>query len=141
MLNRNLGRGVRPTQRNPHPVQDTKDEILLSCLRASAVISYPVQEWTKAGRIQNTKNGIYVGIFMHSNEGARNQRKLCDRRGRKGEDLHRRPCLRHENVQLYTLFKTEDPQNDTLTVGTSLYMKYMAVPPPPPPPRGLSILV
>ena len=25
LLNRNLGRGVRPTQRNPDPVQDTKD--------------------------------------------------------------------------------------------------------------------
>ena len=32
--------------------------------------------------------------------------------------------------------KTEDPENDTLTVGTSLYRKYMGVPhPPPPPPR------
>ena len=25
VLNRNLGRGVRPTQQNPDPVQDTKD--------------------------------------------------------------------------------------------------------------------
>ena len=31
-------------------------------------------------------------------------------------------------VNLYTLFKTEDPENDTLTVGTSLYRKYMGVP-------------
>ena len=46
---------------------------------------------------------------MHFNEGAQSQRKLCDRRGRKGEDLWGRPCLRHENVKLYTLFKTEDP--------------------------------
>ena len=28
------------------------------------------------------------------------------------------------NVKLYTLLKTEDPANDTLTVGTSLYRKY-----------------
>ena len=40
VLNRNLGRGVRPTQQNPDPVQDT-------CLRESAVISYPVLDWTK----------------------------------------------------------------------------------------------
>ena len=52
------------------------------------------------------------------------------RRGRK-EDLKGRPCLRHENVKLYTLFKTEDPEGDTLTVGTSLYREYMGVPPPP----------
>ena len=52
--------------------------------------------------------------------------------GRKGEDLRGRPCLRHENLKLYTLFKTEDPENDTPTVGTSLYRKYMEVPPPPP---------
>ena len=47
---------------------------------------------------------------MHFNEGARNRRKLCDRRGKKKEDLRGRPCLRHENVKLYTLFKTEDPE-------------------------------
>ena len=50
------------------------------------------------------------------------------------------PCSRHkrfkccykekisrddpENVKLYTLFKTEDPENDTMTVGMSLYRKY-----------------
>ena len=34
-------------------------------------------------------------------------------------------------VTLYTLFKTDDPENDTLTVRTSLYRKYMGVPPPP----------
>ena len=37
------------------------------------------------------------------------------------------PCLRHKNVKLYTLFKTEGPENDTLTGGTSLYRKYMEV--------------
>ena len=35
-------------------------------------------------------------------------------------------------MKLYTLFKTEDSENDSLTVGTSLYRKYMGVPPPPP---------
>ena len=29
---------------------------------------------------------------------------------------------------MYTLFKTEDPENDTLTVGTSLPRKYVGVP-------------
>ena len=42
--------------------------------------------------------------------------------------------MRHKSVKLYTLFKTEDPENDTLMGGTSLYRKYMGVPPPPPPP-------
>ena len=65
---------------------------------------------------------------MHFNDGTRNQRKLCGWRGRKG-DLRWRPCLRHKNVKLYTLFKAEDPENDTLTGGTWLYRKYMEVPP------------
>ena len=45
-----------------------------------------------------------------------------------------RPCLRQENVKLYTLFKTEDPENDTLTGGTSLYIGNIWEYPPPPPP-------
>ena len=77
----------------------------------------PCSRLDQAGHIQNTKNGT------------RNQRKLCDRRGRKG-GLGGPPCLRHENVKLYTLFKTENPENETLTVGTSLKRKYMGVPPP-----------
>ena len=32
------------------------------------------------------------------------------------------------NVTLYTLFKTEDPENDTLMGGTSLYRKSMEAP-------------
>ena len=57
------------------------------------------------------------------------------------EDLRGRPCSRHENLKMYTLFKTEDPENDTLTVGTSLPRKYMGVPPPPPPlPRAAQML-
>ena len=55
-------------------------------------------------------------------------------KGRKG-DL--RWLLCHKNVKLYTLFKTEDPENNTLTGGMSLYRKYMWVNPPPPPPPGI----
>ena len=34
---------------------------------------------------------------------------------------------------VWTLFKTEDPENDTLTGGTSLYRKYTESAPPPTP--------
>ena len=50
VLNRNLGRGVRSTERNSDPVQDTKYvnfATLSKRKRESAVISYPVQDWTK----------------------------------------------------------------------------------------------
>ena len=51
VLKRNLARWVRPTQRNPDPVQDTKMNILLPCLRESGVFFYPIsdriQDWTK----------------------------------------------------------------------------------------------
>ena len=41
------------------------------------------------------------------------------------------------NMKSYTPFKTEDPENYTLTGGMSLYRKYMGVPTPQPPtPRG-----
>ena len=56
VLNRNLGRGVRPTQWTPDPVQDTNKKSLLPCLRERAVISYPVQDWIKHYRIQNYSN-------------------------------------------------------------------------------------
>ena len=131
VLNRNSGRGVRPTQRNPDPVQDTKDVNFATLSKRKCCNFLPCSRLDQAGRIQNTKNGTQVCVFTHFNEGARNQRKLCDERGRKG-DLQGRPCLRHENLKMYTLFKTEDPENDTLTVGTSLPRKYMGVPPPPP---------
>ena len=54
-------------------------------------------------------------------------------RGRKG-DVRGRPCLRPKNVKLYTLFKTEDPENSTQSGGTSL-RKYKLVTPPPPLPQ------
>ena len=55
-VNRTLGRGLRPIQRNPDPVQDRSMYILLPCLRESAVISYPIRDWAKHYRIQNNKN-------------------------------------------------------------------------------------
>ena len=43
-----------------------------------------------------------------------------------GVDLQGRPCSRKE---LYTLLKTGDPENDTLSGGMSLYRKYVEYPP------------
>ena len=37
------------------------------------------------------------------------------------EDLRGWLCWWHENVKLYTLFKREDPENDTLSDRTSLF--------------------
>ena len=73
----------------------------------------PCSRVDQAGRIQNTKNGTEVCIFAHSNEGARNQRKLCDQRGRKGEDLRGQRTLK------MIPWLSERP--------------YIGVPPPPPP--------
>ena len=128
------------TQQNPDPVQDTKDVNFATLSKRKCCNFLPCSRLDQAGHIQNTTNGTQVCVFTHSNEGTRNQRKLCDRRGRKGENLRGWPCLRHENVKLYTLFKTEDPENDTLTVVT-LYKKYMGVRPPPPPPPPPRVLV
>ena len=47
------------TQRNPVPVQDANMHILLPCLRESAVIFYPVQDWTKHS-IQNMRTGPFA---------------------------------------------------------------------------------
>ena len=55
VLNRNFGRGVRPTQRNPDPVQDTKDVNFGTPLKESAVISYPVQDWIKQTVLKTLK--------------------------------------------------------------------------------------
>ena len=41
--------------------------ILLPCLRESAVISYPVQDWTKHYRLQNNSNLMVVWILTHFN--------------------------------------------------------------------------
>ena len=57
VLNRNLGRGVRPTQRNPHPVQDTKDVNFATLSKRKCCNFLPCSRLDQAGRIQNTKNG------------------------------------------------------------------------------------
>ena len=53
--------------------------------------------------------------------------KIMRPKGEKRRRIAWTTVFRHENVKLYALFKTEDPGNDTLTVGTSLYRKYMGV--------------
>ena len=55
VLNRNLGRGDRPNQLNPDPVQRHQD-VHFGTLRESALIFLPVQEWTKHYCIQNNTN-------------------------------------------------------------------------------------
>ena len=135
VLNRNLGKGVRPTQQNPDPVQDTKDVNcatlskrkccnLLPCSRLDKVLPYSMEhklafshismKWTKSVNIMWSK-------------GAK-RRSFC------GNTL-----FRQKNVKLYTLFKTEDPENDTLTGGMSLWIGniWEYPPPPPPPPTGI----
>ena len=55
VLNRNLGRGVRATQRNPDPVQDAKDVNFATLSKRKSVISYPVQDWTKQAVFKTLK--------------------------------------------------------------------------------------
>ena len=74
VLSRNLGRGVQPTQRNPDPVQDTKDVNFATLSKRKCCNFLPCSRLDQAGCIQNTTNGTYVCIFTHSNEGTRNQR-------------------------------------------------------------------
>ena len=47
VLNRNLGRGVQPTQQNPDPVQDTKDVNFATLSKRKCCNLLPVQDWTK----------------------------------------------------------------------------------------------
>ena len=47
VLNRNLGRGVRPTQRNPDPARYESCYNFATLSKRKSVISYPVQDWTK----------------------------------------------------------------------------------------------
>ena len=65
VLNRVLGRGVRPTWRNPDPVQDTQDVNFLPSLRESAVISYPVQDWTKQAVFKTLKT-VHTSLCFHA---------------------------------------------------------------------------
>ena len=122
VLNRNLGRGVRPTQRNP--VEDTKDVNFATLPKRTCCNFLPCSRLDQAVRIKNTKNDTYKFAFSRISTKVH---EISENYLIEGEQ----PCLRSENVKLYTLFKTEDPENDTLTVGTSLYRKYMGVLPPP----------
>ena len=52
VLNRNLGRGVRPTQRNPDPVQDIKDVNFATLSKRKCRNFLPCSRLDQAGRIQ-----------------------------------------------------------------------------------------
>ena len=127
VLNRNSGRGVRPTQRKPDPVQDTKNVNLLPCLRESAVISYPVQDWTKQA-VFKTLRTVHVSLRFHAFQ---RRRTKSAKIMRSKEENRRRfagtTLFKTRNVELHTLFKTEDPENDTLNGGTSLQRTHMGV--------------
>ena len=74
---------VGPTQRNPIPdIQDTKMQILLPCVRESAFILYPIQDWTKHYHIQNNRNihkfAFHVSQWRHTKSA-----KIMWLRGRK----------------------------------------------------------
>ena len=73
VLNRNLGRGVGRLNKILTLFKTRKMEILLPCLRESAVISYPVQDWTKHYRIQNNKKLVHKFAFSPIQRSTRNQ--------------------------------------------------------------------
>ena len=87
VLKRNSPRGVRPTQRNPDPVQDVN----FATLRESAVISHPVQDWTKQAVFKTLKT---IHKFAFSYISTKKTHEISDQTGRKGEDLRGQPCLR-----------------------------------------------
>ena len=66
VLNRNLARGVRPTQRNPDLVQDTNDVNFASLV--SAVISYPVQDCNRHYRISHNTEFAFSHISTKAHE-------------------------------------------------------------------------
>ena len=51
------GGGGWPTQRNPDPVQDTKDVIFATLSKRKCCNFLPCSRLDQAGRIQNPKNG------------------------------------------------------------------------------------
>ena len=55
VLNRNLGRGVRLTQRNPDPVQHTKDVNFATLSKRKCCNFLPCSRRDQAGRIQTLK--------------------------------------------------------------------------------------
>ena len=63
VLNRNLGRGGRPTQRNPNPVQDTKYVNFATLSKRKCCNFLPCSRMDQAGRIHNTTNGTHWFAF------------------------------------------------------------------------------
>ena len=84
VLNKNLGRGVWPTQETLTLFKTQK--ILLPCLRERAVISYPVQDWTK--------QAIFTQAFSCISRKAHESAKGENKRRFAGTTL-----FRHENVK------------------------------------------
>ena len=75
VLNRNLGRGVRPTQQNPDPVQDTKDVNFATLSKRMYCNFLPCSRVDQAGRIQNTKmvhNFAFSRILTKAHEISKN---------------------------------------------------------------------
>ena len=113
VLNRNLGRGVRPTQRNPDPVQDTKDVNFATLCKRKCCNFLTCSRLYQAGRFKTLKM-VHKFAFSHTLTKEHEISENYAIEGGKKEKI----C-----VKLYTLFKTEAPKNDTLTVGTSQNMK------------------
>ena len=86
-FNRHLGRGVRPTQRNPDLFKTQRCRFLLPCLRESAVNFYPVQDCTKICCIQNNKKVVHKFVFHISQRRYTKSVKIMWLRG---EDRSRR---------------------------------------------------
>ena len=123
-----LGRGIRPTQRSPDPVQDTKDvNFRLPCLRESAVISYPVQDWTKHYRIQNNKK-IHKFAFSPISMKRTKSAKMMWSKGEKRKRFPGKTLFNWtQKCEIVYPVQDREPWNDTLTCRTSLYRNYMGV--------------
>ena len=71
VLNRNLGSGVRPTQRNPDPVQDTKGVNFATLAKRKCCNFLPCSRLDQAVRIQNNTTAhkfAYSRIPMKAHE-------------------------------------------------------------------------
>ena len=59
------GRGCTQQDKwNPNPVQDIKDVNLLPCLRESAVISFPIHDWTKQAVFKTLKTVYKFAYYI-----------------------------------------------------------------------------
>ena len=56
-VGRGGGEGVRPTQRNPYPVQDTKDVNFATLSKGKCCNFLPCSKWTKQAVFKKTRNG------------------------------------------------------------------------------------